>query len=101
MKVKNVSAGGGSGGAVKWSVLDFIFKDVVVASPTHFRKKSALKTYGAEAMLSPSAQQSFLRDAHGMPSEDSYRLSAIFKFIQYLPQYLASFDFRAKHSFGI
>ena len=28
-----------------------------------FRKSSALKRYGAEAMLSPSAQQSFLQDA--------------------------------------
>ena len=34
-----------------------------------FRKSSALKRYGAEAILPPSAQQLFLQDAHCMPSK--------------------------------
>ena len=50
-----------------WCIL-FFFKKKRLQSPHPlFRKSSAIKRYGAEAMLSPSAQQVFLQDAHCMP----------------------------------
>ena len=54
----------------------FFFSTERLQSPHPlFRKSSALKRYGAEANLPPSAQQLFLQDAHCMPCEDSYSLS--------------------------
>ena len=56
------------------SRMTFFFKRLQSPHPL-FRKSSALKRYGAEAILPHSAQQLFLQDAHCMPCEDSYSLS--------------------------